>query len=68
MHLSTEEPASIWMLELLGEVDGDVPFDIWCSKKLLRKISSKNLSAGFIYFFFIYFLAVFAIKKTTVEV
>ena len=25
MHLSTEEPAASWMLELFGEVGGDVP-------------------------------------------
>ena len=25
VHLSTEEPAAAWMLELFGEVGGDVP-------------------------------------------
>ena len=54
MHLSTDEPAASRMLEPFGEVGGDVPeyfssqhillkFKI---KKLLGKISSKNLTAG----------------------
>ena len=42
------------MLELFGEVGGEVPeyflsdqfFDKWHSKKLLWKISSKTLTAG----------------------
>ena len=54
MHLSTEEPAASRMLELFGEVGGDVAeyfssrthFAKIEDKKLLRKISSKNLSAG----------------------
>ena len=54
MHLSTEEPSASWMFELFGEFGGDVPecfywdkfFDKWQIKKLLRKISSKNLTAG----------------------
>ena len=54
MHLSTEEPAASRMLEPFGEVGGDVP-EYFASqhillklkiKKLLRKIRSKNLSAG----------------------
>ena len=54
MHLSTEDPAASRMLEPFGEVGGDVPeyfslrthFAKIKDKKLLRKISSKNLSAG----------------------
>ena len=55
MHLSTDEPASSRMLEPFGEVVGvDVPeyfssrkhFAIIEDKKLLRKISSKNFTAG----------------------
>ena len=54
MHLSTEEPAASRMLEPFGEVGGDVP-EYFSSqhillklkiKKLLRKIKSKNLTAG----------------------
>ena len=54
MHLSTEEPAASRMLEPFGEVGGGVP-EYFLSrthllklkiKKLLRKIRSKNLSAG----------------------
>ena len=53
MHLSTEEPAASRMLEPCGEVSGDVPeyvssqtlFAKIADKKLLRKISSKNLTA-----------------------
>ena len=54
MHLSTEEPAASRMLEQFGEVGGEVPeyFNrehIWLklkTKKLLRKIKFKNLTAG----------------------
>ena len=54
MHLSTEEPAASRMLEPFGEVGGDVPeylssrthFAKIEAKKLLRKIKSKNLTAG----------------------
>ena len=54
MHLSTEEPAASRMLEPFGEVGGDVPEYFHREhillklkiKKLLRKIRSKNLSAG----------------------
>ena len=54
MHLSTEEPAAFWMLEPFGEVSGDVPeyfssrthFAKIMDKKVIAKISSKNLSAG----------------------
>ena len=54
MHLSTEEPAASRMLEPFREVGGDVPecfssrthFAKIEDKKLLRKISSKNLTAG----------------------
>ena len=55
MHLSTEEPAASRMLEPFGEVGGDVPeyfssrthfAKIEDKKKLLRKIKSKNLTAG----------------------
>ena len=50
MHLSTEEPAASRILEPFGEVGGDVP-EYFSSlklkiKKLLQKISSKNLTAG----------------------
>ena len=54
MHLSTEEPAASRMLEPFGEVGGDVP-ECFSSrihllklkiKKVLRKISSKNITAG----------------------
>ena len=60
MHLSTEEHAASRMLELFGEVGGDVP-EYFSSrthvakiedKKLLRKIKSKNLTAGVFLFFF----------------
>ena len=55
MHLSTEEPAVSRMLKPFGEVGGDVPeyflsqthFAEIEDKKVLGKISSKNLSAGF---------------------
>ena len=58
MHLSTEEPAASRMLEPFGEVGGDVPeyfssrthFAKIEDKKLLRKIRSKNLSAGVCFF------------------
>ena len=54
MHLSTEEPAASRMLEPFGEVGGDVPeyfssrthFAKIEDKKILRKIKSKNLTAG----------------------
>ena len=54
MHLSTDEPAASRMLEPFGEVGGDVPeyflsrthFANIEDKKLLRKIKSKNLTAG----------------------
>ena len=54
MHLSTDEPAASRMLELFGEVGGDVPeyfllrthFAHIEDKKLLRKLKSKNLTAG----------------------
>ena len=50
MHLSTEEPKASRMLEPFGEVGGDFPeyFSLLKLKikKLLRKIRSKNLSAG----------------------
>ena len=54
MHLSTEEPAASRMLEPFGEVVGDVPeylssrthFAKIEDRKLLRKIKSKNLTAG----------------------
>ena len=54
MHLSTEEPAASRMLEPFGEVGRNVPeyfssqtrFANIVDKKLLRKISSKNLTAG----------------------
>ena len=50
MHLSTEEPAASRILEPFGEVGGDVPeyFSLLKLKikKLLQKISSKNLTAG----------------------
>ena len=54
MHVSTEEPAASRMLEPFREVGGDVP-EYFSSrtqrlklkiKKLLRKIRSKNLTAG----------------------
>ena len=54
MQLSTDEPAASRMLEPFGEVGGDVPeyfssehiLLILKIKKLLRKIKSKNLTAG----------------------
>ena len=53
LHVSTEEPASSWTWELFGEVGGYVPeyflrisVSTFAVKKLLRKISSKNLTAG----------------------
>ena len=54
MHLSTDEPAASRMLEPFGEVGADVPeyfssrthFANIEDKKLLRKIKSKNLTAG----------------------
>ena len=54
MHLSTEEPAASMMLEHFGEVGGDDPeyfssrthFVKIEGRKLLRKIKSKNLTAG----------------------
>ena len=55
MHLSTDEPAASGMLEPFGEVGGDAPdylssrthfATIEDKKKLLRKIKSKNLTAG----------------------
>ena len=67
MHLSTEEPVASRMLEPFGEVGGDVP-EYFSSrthftkiedkkiKELLRKIRSKNLTAGvFCFFFFLFF-------------
>ena len=54
MHLSTDESAASRMLEPFGEVGGDVP-EYFSSqthlakiqdKELLRKIKSKNLTAG----------------------
>ena len=54
MHLSTKKPAASRMFEPFGEVGGDVP-EYFSSrthllklkiKKLLQKISSKNLTAG----------------------
>ena len=53
MHLSTEEPAASRMLEPFGNVGGNIPeyfssrthFAKIDDKKLLRKISSKNLTA-----------------------
>ena len=61
MHLSTEEPAASRMLEPFGEVGGDAPEYFLLRthllklkiKKLLRKIRSKNLSAG-VFFFLVY--------------
>ena len=58
MHLSTEEPAASRMLEPFGEVGGDIPeyfssrthFAKIDDKTLLRKIRSKNLSAGVFFF------------------
>ena len=58
MHLSTEEFAASMMLEPFGEVGGDVPEHILLKlkiKKLLRKIKSKNLTAGVFFFFFFSF-------------
>ena len=55
MHLSTDEPAASRMLEPFGEVGGDAPeyfssrtyfANIEDKKKFLRKIKSKNLTAG----------------------
>ena len=54
MHLSTEEPAASRMLEPFGEVGGDAPeyFSLQThlanigDKKLLRKLSLKNSTAG----------------------
>ena len=54
VHLSTEEPAASRMLEPFREVGGDHPeyfssrthFLKFKIKKLLRKIMSKNLTAG----------------------
>ena len=54
VHLSTMEPAASMMLKPFGEVGGDVPeyfssrthFAKIIIKKLLRKIKSKNLTAG----------------------
>ena len=54
VHLSTEELAASRMLEPFGEVGGDVPeylssrtyFAKTEDKKLLRKFSSKSLTAG----------------------
>ena len=54
VHLSTDEPPASRMLEPFREVGGDVPeyfssrthFAKIEDKKLLRKISSKNLTAG----------------------
>ena len=54
MHLSTEQPAASMMLEPFGEVGGDVPkyfssrtlFAKIEDKKILRKNSSINLTAG----------------------
>ena len=62
MHLSTDELAASRMLEPFGEVGGDVP-EYFSSrthllklkiKKLLRKIKSKNLTAGVFFFSFFY--------------
>ena len=54
MHLSTEEPAASRMLEPLGEIGGDVTeyfssrthFAKIVDKKVIAKITSKNLPAG----------------------
>ena len=54
MHLSTDEPAAFRMFEPFGEVGGDVPEYFYREhillklklKKLLRKIKSKDLTAG----------------------
>ena len=53
MHLSTVEPAASRMLEPFGEVGGDAPEYFHEHillklkiKKLLRKIRSKNITAG----------------------
>ena len=54
MHLSTEEPAASRMFEPFGEVGRDVPeyfssrthFAKIEDKKVIEKISSKNLTAG----------------------
>ena len=62
MHLSTEEPAASRMLKQFGEVGGDRPEYFHREhillkltiKKLLRKISSKNLTAGVFFFFFFF--------------
>ena len=62
MHLSTEEPTASRMLGPFGEVGGDVP-EYFSSRthfakiednKLLRKISSKNLTTGVFLMFNIY--------------
>ena len=66
MHLSTEEPAASGMLKQFGEVGGDRPEYLSSQthfakieklkiKKLLRKINSKNLTAGVFFFFFVFF-------------
>ena len=60
MHLSTEELAASRMLEPFGEVGGEVPEYFHRKhillklkiKKLLRKIRSKNLTAGVFFTFF----------------
>ena len=54
MHLSTDEPAASRMLEPFREVGGDAPeyfsspihFANIEDKKVMRKIKSKNLTAG----------------------
>ena len=42
MHLSTEEPAVSRMLELFGEVGGDVP-EYFSSRTHLAKIEDKKV-------------------------
>ena len=59
------------MLEPFGEVGGDVPeyfssqshFAKIEDKKLLRKIKSKNLTAGVFFFFFYFFYFFFFLVK-----
>ena len=73
MHLSTDEPAASRMLEPFGEVSGDAPeyfssrthFANIGDKKLLRKIKSKNLTAGvFFFFFFFFFFLSYPLRAT----
>ena len=44
MHLSTEEPAASRMLELFGEVGGDVP-EFFSSQTRFAKIEDKKVFA-----------------------